>query len=173
MLYIIGNSKNSLQLKFISVLSLQTFSFCGQVLLLLAPMNLLVHIMLAYLMDPVHAENTFFPVRDQHNLRHASLGNNSIESVTKLQMLLTYISRDPAERKRPHGSLFGDLFSDVIKCSQRLTFPQLMYSTAVSRKKKYTKSPCVMELTKFGAGIKENQRYGYNTARDMTFSKTT
>lgn len=34
------------------------------------------------------------------------------------------------------------------------TFPQLMYSTAVSRKKKYTKSPCVKELTKFGAAKK-------------------
>jgi hypothetical protein len=44
-----------------------------------APMNLLVHIMLAYLMDPVHAENTFLAVRDQHKLRHTSLGNNSIE----------------------------------------------------------------------------------------------
>jgi hypothetical protein len=30
-----------------------------------------------------------------------------------------------------------------------------MYSTAVSRKKKYTKSPCVMELTKFGAERKD------------------
>lgn len=32
-----------------------------------------------------------------------------------------------------------------------LTFPQFIYSTAVSRKKKYTKSPCVNELMKFGA----------------------
>lgn len=32
-----------------------------------------------------------------------------------------------------------------------LTFPQFIYSTAVSRNKKYTKSPWVKELTKFGA----------------------
>lgn len=35
------------------------------------------------------------------------------------------------------------------------TFPQLMYSTAVSLKKKYTKSPWLMELTKSGAETKE------------------
>lgn len=38
-----------------------------------------------------------------------------------------------------------------------LTFPQFMYSTAVSRKKKYTKSPCVIELTKFGARRNETK----------------
>lgn len=32
-----------------------------------------------------------------------------------------------------------------------LTFPQLMYSTAVSLKKKYTKLPCTKEFTKSGA----------------------
>ena len=32
-----------------------------------------------------------------------------------------------------------------------LTFPQFKYSTAVSLKKKYTKSPRAKELTKFGA----------------------
>jgi hypothetical protein len=46
------------------------------------PTNLLVHIMLAYLMDPVHAENT---ACDQHKLRHTSLRNNSIELRTELQ----------------------------------------------------------------------------------------
>lgn len=35
--------------------------------------------------------------------------------------------------------------------TQELTFPQLINSTAVSRKKKYTKSPCESEPTKFGA----------------------
>lgn len=33
-----------------------------------------------------------------------------------------------------------------------------MYSTAVSLKKKYTKSPCVNELTKFGARIKKKKK---------------
>lgn len=40
-----------------------------------------------------------------------------------------------------------------------LTLPQLMYSTAVSRKKKQTKSPWAMELTKFGAGIRIRASY--------------
>lgn len=47
-----------------------------------------------------------------------------------------------------------------INCNKKkwLTLPQLMYSTAVSRKKKYTKSPLVIELTKFGAGWKRERK---------------
>lgn len=39
-----------------------------------------------------------------------------------------------------------------------LTFPQLMYSTAVSRKKKYTKFPNSQVETKFGSVQKKKKR---------------
>lgn len=41
-----------------------------------------------------------------------------------------------------------------------LTLPQFIYSTAVSRNKKYTKSPWVKELTKFGAENRKRIKKG-------------
>jgi hypothetical protein len=41
----------------------------------------------------------------------------------------------------------------------KLTFPQLMYSTATSRKKKYTRSPISYEDTKSGSEINEGKSY--------------
>lgn len=46
----------------------------------------------------------------------------------------------------------------IIKTVKMPTFPQLMYSTAVSRKKKYTNSSWWTELTKFGARKKKRHQ---------------
>ena len=57
------------------------------------------------------------------------------------------------------GRLQGELAERVI--SLIFTFPQFMYSTADSLKKKYTWSESSMELTKSGA----EKRHSYSTDR--------